>query len=362
MAENNTDYAVPTGDFIVEWLEDNELSCAELARRTGYSKKQISLISRGLAPVTADFAARLELVTGIPATHWLALEAQYQSDVARLALEHEAAQRTDVLTAYGSAIRYLRKSGWVTGNMHRPGRLLMELMAFFGVASPDALLPKQLMPQASFLQSGAYEVHEASVVTWLHLAMMETPDGPPVAEFSREALEGALAEIRSLSRSVSTKPHAFVDVLASVGVRVAIQPEVPGCRAYGATLWDGGAPTIVLSARGKKDGALWFALFHEIGHVLLHPNQVTIEDNAPERRRGVREAEANNFASSTLVGPELRRQLASVQRNAEVEQLAEEHDVSPGVLVHYLHHEKIWEHPKGQKLYVSLRIEESDDA
>ena len=53
----NLGYAVPTGDFIEEWLE-NGMSQAELARNLGCTPKHVSKLIHG-APLTNEFALQL---------------------------------------------------------------------------------------------------------------------------------------------------------------------------------------------------------------------------------------------------------------------------------------------------------------
>lgn len=350
----DTDYAVPTGDFILEWLEDHDMSPAELARRTGYSRKHISLVTRGTAAVTPDFATRLELVTGIPAVRWLALEAQYQADHARLGIQLAAAERKDVLDAFAPSLTYLRKHGWVKGTRRNPGALLLELMMFFGVGTPDALIPSRLTPQVAFLQSDAFVVEEASIATWLRLAQIEAAAAPAQAPYDHEALRALLPSLRSMSRSLPTEPMAFVSALAHVGVKLLAVPEVPGCRAYGATFWQDDRPVVVLSARGKNDGVLWFSLFHELGHVLLHPRTTSVEVvNGEESKR---EDEANKFASETLIPRKLRPELHAVASKEHLTELAERESVSPGVLLQHLHHEKLWPYDRGRSLFTKVEV------
>ena len=77
------DFAVAPGETLSELLDDNGMSQAELARRTGLSAKHINQIVSGDASITAETAIRLERVTKVPSRFWLNLEAQYQDLVTR---------------------------------------------------------------------------------------------------------------------------------------------------------------------------------------------------------------------------------------------------------------------------------------
>ncbi|WCC79994.1 ImmA/IrrE family metallo-endopeptidase [Cutibacterium equinum] len=359
MTDNYTDYAVATGEFIQEWLDDHRMTAAELARRTGFSRKHISMVLAG-APVSPDFANRLELVTRVPAERWLALEGQYRADLERLGLEQRLAEDDSLLETFLPSLKVLRKLGVIQGTRRNPGRLMVELMSFFQVGSPEALVPRNLVPNAAFLKSTTLDAVTASLATWLRLAQIRAAEEPPVVAFDRSVLISSLPDVRRLSRKLADDPTAFVTRLGEAGVRVVLLEEIPGCRAYGATFWDEHGPVIVLSARGKQDGALWFTLFHEIGHVLLHPNCVFVEGSDSDLATAAQEEEANNFAANWLIPAEYAAEAATLRSKAAVVAFAERLEVSPGVIMQHLHHHGYWRHQNGRDLYVKLAILEAD--
>ena len=357
MTGNMTDYAVATGEFIEEWLDDHDMTAAELARRTGCSRKHISTVLAG-ARVTPEFASKLELVTHVPAERWLALEGQYRADVERLGLQEKLAGSGELLDSFQPSLTVLSKLGIIEGDMRRPGRLMMQLMSFFRVGSPDAMVARNLIPDVAFLRSTVLDVNVASLATWLRLAQIQAVGEPPTSSYSPSGLQSVLPELRPMSRDLDTDPAAGVRKLAEVGVRVVLLEEIKGCRAYGATFWDEYGPVVVLSARGKRDGVLWFTLFHELGHVLLHPRQLFLEDSDDESTNAEgQEAEANSFATQWLVPDDRAREAAALRNEAEVVNFAQEIGVSPGVVMQYLHHHKYWKYWRGQDLYQRVNLQ-----
>ena len=61
----NPDWASPPGHTIADLLEERDWSQSQLADRLGYTKKHISQLINGKAPITEDTALRLERVLGI---------------------------------------------------------------------------------------------------------------------------------------------------------------------------------------------------------------------------------------------------------------------------------------------------------
>ena len=77
------DYVFPPGETLREELEYREMTQAALAGRMGRPVTTVSEIIDGQAPITPDTAQQLELVLGVPAHFWLALEQSYREYLAR---------------------------------------------------------------------------------------------------------------------------------------------------------------------------------------------------------------------------------------------------------------------------------------
>jgi addiction module HigA family antidote len=61
------DYASAPGSTLLETIVERGISQAELAERTGRSKKHINEIIKGKQPITAETALQLERVLGVKA-------------------------------------------------------------------------------------------------------------------------------------------------------------------------------------------------------------------------------------------------------------------------------------------------------
>lgn len=90
------DYVVPTGDFIEEWMEEDGINAAELARRLDISRKHISELLLGKVPLSHDMALKLENVTSIPSHIWNLHETGYRAALARKDADTELADQHDV--------------------------------------------------------------------------------------------------------------------------------------------------------------------------------------------------------------------------------------------------------------------------
>ncbi|HEX9227953.1 MAG TPA: hypothetical protein VF885_15220 [Arthrobacter sp.] len=76
---------VAPGEYLQEWMEDNDSPMDLVAEILGCTHAKIGDIINGRVPVTPDLANRLEQIVGIPARSWLRYEARYRADLAEIA-------------------------------------------------------------------------------------------------------------------------------------------------------------------------------------------------------------------------------------------------------------------------------------
>jgi HTH-type transcriptional regulator/antitoxin HigA len=335
------DYAVSPGSVLDEHRESAGLTQVELAQRLGFSPKHINRLIAGQEPVTPETALKLEAVFGLPAHVWLGLDARYREFQARLA--EEGALETELPWLDRLPWRAMRKFGWIAPGL-RGTALVRELRAFFGVGSLDYLPAVWSDVQAAYRKSAAFQSHEWALLAWLAHGEREA-ERISCAPFDAAALRGCLAEIKALSRL----PDALfavplVEQCARAGVAVVFLPAPDGARVCGATRWLSKDKVLVqLSLRYRTDDQLWFTLFHELGHVLLHGKREQFIDFASSPESSEAEREADEFAARNLVAPaDLHRFIlaANFTRGA-VEQFAATQGVSAGIVVGQLQHRKV---------------------
>lgn len=66
------------GETLKDVLEERGITPTQLGSQIGWSSEELDLVLDGKAPITIDFATKLEQVLGIPAKFWLAREAKYR--------------------------------------------------------------------------------------------------------------------------------------------------------------------------------------------------------------------------------------------------------------------------------------------
>jgi len=321
-------YAVAPGEHIEEWLEEHGINAAELARRLDVTPKHVSELLSGKAPLSATIALGLERVTGIPARIWNSFEAGYREDLARLAEEDKLAAQYEQAKLFPLA--YLRKWEFITAPVRDKVGAVRELLPILGIGHLDAFDATWVHAKVAYRKAvlEADKTHERA--TWLALGERQAKiDDLP--DFDKAGLEALIPQLRALT--AQPNPVAAIAeaeaLLRSVGVALCLIPPIPGFGVHGATRWIAGHPVVQLSVRGKKDDQLWFTLFHELGHVLLHDHTTVFLQGAGDRA----EDEADEFASRTLVPVEYRDRLPASRNITEVRDLAAALGIAPSIVL-----------------------------
>lgn len=346
-----TDYAVHPGAFLREWLDENGKTQQELGDSAGLSRKHISELLSGAATLSPEVAAKLSLVTGYSIKFWLNAEAVFRADLARLAFEKQLALHAKELP--GNVTAFLRKEGHIKSTLRDPGRLVWEVLAFFEVGSWNALESRIAAPAAAFRQQLTHDVSWPAVATWLRLGEIESrqanEDLPP---YDARKLRSIAPELPKLSRLDPGEYRKQVgEKLNGAGVEILYVPEVPGCRAHGATRWVSGRPRIQLSLRGRNDSQYWFSLMHEVHHVLNDSHDDLLLQGPAESRDDPREVAADAFARDCIIPEPKASSLGSLKTLASATAFARELGIAPGLVVGRLHFDGHWKYHQGCQLF-----------
>ena len=335
------DYAVPPGWVVEEHLQSQNLSPAELARRCGRSAKLISEIITGKAPIEPKTALQFEKVLGLDASIWLGIEARYQLHRAREAEAREAEGAIPWLKTL--PLRELVKRG----EIDKPASdsdAVSKLLLFFGVASVEAWCMKYERLSVAYRHSPSFESDKPALATWLRLGELEA-EQQECAEYSEGQFRRALRQMRGLTQAPLGEALEKVQQLSNEsGVVLALVKPFPRTALSGAAWWLTPRKAVSqLSARHKIADHLWFSLFHEAAHILLHSKKrVFIDGTKADEEPTGSETEANQWAANFLIPPNDWKQFVATSLYSEnaIRQFAEEQGIAPGIVVGRLQHER----------------------
>lgn len=337
------DYISPPGETLEDALDERGMTQAELAERTGLSRKTINEIIKGKAPITSETALHLERVLGISARFWNAREQQHREALARLEEAERLARRADWIKRFPyREMAELKLVAQVDGRSKdavvRRGR---ELLQYFRVASYEQWRQVWLQPSAAFRMALTFTSNPEPVSAWLRYGEKATEE-LETQPYDEKRFRALLGQMRSLTQE---NPEVFCERMirgcAEAGAAVVFTPELPGARVSGATQWlRPDLALIQLSLRYKTDDHFWFTFFHEAAHILLHGKRDVFLEGSSDKSNQQKEEEANRWAASFLI-PEAKMQAFLArgdQSRSAVTAFAAGLGIAPGIVVGQLQH------------------------
>jgi HTH-type transcriptional regulator/antitoxin HigA len=196
------------------------------------------------------------------------------------------------------------RRGWfgeVKGGLKEARKQAEELLqAFFGQSFDLKAIPAFYRQK---IRSGSAEDPYA-VCAWktrvLALAGEQEVDQP----FNRDHLSATFLQTLVGLSVLRDGPRTAGELLRGQGIRVVIEPQLPGTHLDGAALLTRtGEPVIALTLRHDRIDNFWFTLLHEVAHVKLHLGEddqdAFFDDLDAAGADG--EAEADAFAANLLI-------------------------------------------------------------
>ncbi len=349
------DWVSVPGETIEDLLEERDWTQAELAERTGFTRKHVNDLVKGRASITAATALRLEAIFDAPADFWLRREALYSEALERR--RRYDALRSDAGWLKELPLHQMVKLGWVQRVSHR-GQQVAKALHFFGVASVETWRRQYETPLAAFRASKKLEKKMGSVAAWLRRGELEAT-AIRCAPYARAGFTSALTEARALTNEPdpAVLVPLLVELCAAHGVAVVFVPAPVGCPASGVTRWlSPEKAMLILSLRHRTNDHLWFTFFHEAAHILLHSKKMQFVDLA-DPVDNENEEEADRFARDRLIAPASALRLKDLALTGKVSKaavcrFAAEVGIAPGIVVGRMQKEGWlpWTHLNGLKV------------
>ena len=329
------DYAVPPGATLKESLEAKGLSQADLAIRTGLAEKTVSQIINGIAPITYETAAKLELVLGTPARFWNACEHSYRESLVRIEEAERLAQEVEWLKELPLNVLIDRGHIKTAGDKRS---IVRQALSFFGVSSVSAWRDVWGRPCAQYRGASAQKKHPGYVATWLRVGELAA-ESVPCEPYDPQRFQAVLRELRSLTTgSVAKWCEEVKKKCASAGVVVVFVKEIPGAGVSGVTRWITKDKALIqLSLKYKTDDQLFFSFFHEAGHILLHGKRKVFVEYGQEQN--VEEREADGFAADMLIPAGQTRAMQYLKDQSAIVRFAAALNIAPSLVVGRMQHD-----------------------
>lgn len=196
------------------------------------------------------------------------------------------------------------KRGWfgaIPGGLREARKQAEDLLqSFFGRAFDLNAVPACYRQK---IRSGSAEDPYA-LCAWKTRVLQVAESESVGSTFQRENLTPAFLQTLVGLSALNDGPRAAGELLRRQGVRLVIEPHLPGTHLDGAALQTRkGEPVVALTLRHDRIDNFWFTLLHELAHVKLHlgeDDQDAFFDDIDSTGSDC-EAEADALASSLLI-------------------------------------------------------------
>ncbi len=341
------------GEYIQFFLDKLGWTQSTLAEITGISLRTINQIANNSAAISAENALLLAKAFSTDAAFWVKISAEYQilRQKEKLVSKEELAGLKAQFHKY-MPVSDLVKKGWIGKNTSS----LEGIKETYRYMFNSETLPEDFYEaQQGFCARRNREDEEFTKYyckTWEIFARRYACEIQGLPEYKRSSLVD-IAENLNEFTLLDNGEISVIEKLNSAGVGFFVLPHLQKTYLDGASFIESineqKNPFIVYTARYDRNDNFWFAIAHEIAHVLLHlydgetgVKKMFFDDLEESGERNPIETQADNYASSYLKKDrvmELSR-VGSYMTKARLQAISREAGVCEAVALGMLQHEK----------------------
>ena len=254
------------GYYVKDYIEDQGITQEELAKRLQTTPKYVSDLVNGRINLTDEMVLKLSIVFGTSTTMWLNLNQKYIEKKLEIEKRIQLDKECEL-------VRQIEYKFWVELGLAKATRVatekVMELQRYFKVSSLSVLSERDFLVQYRTSVPEVTDVNVINANAWVQTAI-NIGSGMDVEPYDKKKLSAAIPEIRSMTVQDPKKFYPRLkELLASCGVALVLLPNLKNCGVNGVVKWLGKDKVVLaLNDRRKYADTFWFALFHELGHVL----------------------------------------------------------------------------------------------
>lgn len=333
-------YRVATGVIIREYLDEKNITQSNLAKKFGVSERYIDEVLDGKRKLTEDMINNLEkLLPEVPASYWVNLEDEYRKYLENKDIKYEL--ENVELKEIAKRFKFKDVFKGLDWDLKKQA---IEMLSILKIKSFDAFDTVYSNLQVDFFEDGG---EKEAIAIWLNLCKEE-------ADLQTEDMEEINYSIKKLQKKISLfKKIAYNSdinktlnscrkLCNSLGIYFVELEAVSNSKVRGAVLTYNDRPAIFISRRFRSHDHVWFAIIHELGHLLKHyrANEllISLEEDTVDKK----EEEANEFARNFFIPKkdydEFIRKGDFTSKAIEV--FSAKHRILSGILVARLQHDK----------------------
>lgn len=317
-----------------------EVQLAKHGITQNQAEKLLNMQKRTLDGILDGSAKRVDVINLLKLGQFLGLDAEallrlFLSELpADMVAEIEDAKKKSYILS-NFDIKNLAKSGFLRSRTDF-NYIERRIISFFSLKSIFQYTSRQIIPAFSRTKkSGSTLMREFWVRSaYAHFETLRNPN-----DYNRARLVELISKIRPYTLNVGEGLRTVTQALYNVGVSVIYQPHLPTTQVRGATFVINGRPCIVLTDLNKNYATIWFALLHELHHVLYDFEEI---QNNVFHLTGeadlflLQEDKANEFARNYFLPPEKAKFIYKyIDSSLLVNNFAKDNQLHPSLIYNF---------------------------
>lgn len=247
-------------DFLIDYLEYNNITNRDFANRIGISDKHLIDILQGNRDISSKLIDNISFVTNIPADYIYRIEFNYkiENDIEEY-LKNNNLTEVQYLEKFN--YKYLKKVNFLDFvDRENNLELIKDILKFLRISSPDKV--NEIDRKAYFKSKND---KPELLLLWLEKCYRETLK-QNVREYRKENIDILVDYILESAKKDVFDENELISLFNDNGIFLVIQDDIPGSKIRGAFRVHRGKPAIYLTHKHKRIADIYFALLHELAH------------------------------------------------------------------------------------------------
>lgn len=247
-------------DFLIDYLEANNITNKDFANRLGITPKHLIDILSGTTQLSSQLIDKISFITDIPADYIYRIESNYnlESRIDTFLIREELS-KTDYLNKFD--YKYLIKDNYIDIiDKNDKLEIIKDILKFLRVPSPEEIYK---------IDNNAYFKSKNDkpelLLLWLEKCYRETLK-QKVSEYHKENIDVLVDYISKSAKDGKYVEEELINEFNKNGIFLVIQDDIPGSKIRGAFKVHRGIPAIYLTHKHKRIADIYFALLHELAH------------------------------------------------------------------------------------------------
>ncbi len=247
-------------DYLVDYLEFNNISNKDFANRINISPKHLIDILSGDADISSQVIDNISLVTNIPTDYIYRIESNYKFEqIIENFLNKNNLTEAKYLKNFN--YKYLIKTDFINFiDTNDKLEIIKDILKFLRVSSPE----KVYEIDKNIFYKSKNDKPEL-LLLWLEKCYRNTLN-QNVAKYKKENIEILVSYILDCAKKNIFNEKELINKFNECGIYLVIQEDIPGSKIRGAFKVHRDIPAIYLTYKHRRIADIYFALLHELAH------------------------------------------------------------------------------------------------